>query len=65
MKTYLVSVYYRGAMNVDQMRSFTDIVEAFKYWDFLGPNQSAKRFYEVSDTGPPRQIKDKDRPNVC
>lgn len=62
MKTYLVSVYYRGAMNVDQMRSFTHLIPAFAYWDSLGPNESGKRMYEVSDTEPPRLLKDKDRP---
>ena len=64
MKTYLVSLYWRGAMNVDQMRSFIDIADAWKYWDFLGPNQSAKRFYEVSDTDPPRLLKEKDRGSI-
>jgi len=62
MKTYLISEYYRGAMNVDKMRSFIDEGDAWNYWDSLGPNATSKRFYEVSDTEPPRLIKDKDRP---
>jgi len=59
---YIVSSYYRGAMNVDQLRSFTDLREAFKYWDSLGESLTGKRMYEVCDHAPPRLLKEKDRP---
>ena len=57
-KIYLASSYWRGAMNVSNMRSFPTLQEAIDYIILLGSAKSFAsivfyRIYELSSTSPP------------
>jgi hypothetical protein len=58
--TYLVSSYWRGALNIGDMRTFDNAVDAWKYHDNLMSGE--RRIYETSSDKEPRLLKDKDRP---
>jgi hypothetical protein len=57
-KTYLVTIYWRGALNIGDMRVFDNPVEAFNYYSTLQP--PFRKFYEVSKGESPKLYKDKD-----
>ena len=62
-KQFLVSSYWRGAMNVSNMRVFDDIDQAVKYAHSIDidpmPNEFScfVRVYELFTDKPPTQIK--------
>lgn len=57
---FMVSTFYRGALNITSMRGFTDKVEARKYWDKLRKEAgkwagtSLVRAYKLTDENPPQ-----------
>lgn len=60
--TYMVSSYYRGAINIGDMRSFEDVNDAWAYWDTIYGRPSWKRIYELSSKAAPRLLKVSERP---
>lgn len=63
MKTYLVSSYWRGALNIGDMRVFDNDVDAWAYYDSVSTS-SWKRIYQTSHLEGPKLLKDKDRPII-
>jgi hypothetical protein len=53
---FLVSGYWRGALNVDQMRVFTDISLALKYYHDVHAEPSMKRMHAVYGDKPPVNV---------
>lgn len=65
---FIVSEYYRGAMNVGKLRAFRSKAKAKKYWDKLlapfakwGRSTSHARAYELFEDKEPKLLRtDKD-----
>ncbi len=53
---YMVTLNWRGAMNVGAMRLFKTLPEAIVYRDWLAKG-SGSMSYSLSDTSPPKLIK--------
>lgn len=56
---FIVSSYYRGSMNVDEMRGFVNKDEAKAYWDKLLLEHGWVRLvrgYKLSSDNPPKLL---------
>lgn len=54
---FLITSYWRGALNINDMRYFDDEVTAWKYYDSLHNSDSFKRIYQISKIDPPKLLK--------
>lgn len=53
---YLVSTFWRGTLNIGDMRVFEDYTAAWTYFDSLNVSDIFKRFYEFAPGAPPKNI---------
>ena len=62
MATFLASAYYRGALNVNRMRTFDDEDKAHDYVASFTSMYEESRVYELYEDKPPRLCKPPKKP---